>query len=189
MSEVPRHGLGRAGKALPRPHAGLLTLLALGVLCCGLLVYVIGRPAGTAMGLPHALEFGAQRGASGAWAPVLAGSLPSFAHAFAFSLLSCVLLPRRRLAMTVACLFWLLLDSAFEILQVPALAKPAAAALHSAALVLPGADRIAAYLLQGRFDTLDLLAGGLGAAAAFACAATALAPRSTDRSRQEAAPQ
>lgn len=147
-------------------------ILAGGVLLLGLMVYLFDRPAGTAMALPRLLEPSQPAAVFGA----LGGSLPSFAHAYAFALLSCVVLPRRAGWAAAACAFWVLVDSAFEILQWPPFARPAAAVLQGAAW--PGFDHLGAYLVQGRFDALDLLAGGLGGGAALLCAhALLLRPR------------
>lgn len=147
---------------------------ALAALATGLAVYMFDRPAGSAAGLPDVLQFGAQgaaaAGPGGRLFGVLGGSLPTFAHVFAFSLLSVVLLPRGRRFVLAACAFWLGVNLVFEWLQQPAWSQPVAAWLRLNATALPGAEPLARYLLNGRFDLFDVLAAVLGALAACAVA-------------------
>lgn len=130
-----------------------LVLLALAVLALGTLVYALDRTAGSAVLWPRALT-------RDGGAPVfgtLGGSLPSLAHAFAFSILSALVLPWRRAAQAGACIGWALVDALFEIGQHRAL---------SGALgeLLPP---LAGYWRRGTFDPIDLAAGGVGAALAY----------------------
>jgi hypothetical protein len=148
-------------------------LLAATVFMLGALVYVLDRPAGSAVGLPHLLAFGHGPSFFGA----LGGNLPSFAHGFAFALLTCLLLPPRRRWLAAACAFWAVVDAGFEVLQLPALAQPLAAALRHAAW--PSLETFAAYFANGRFDPLDLLASTLGAFVAFGVAAFVMRRRQT----------
>ncbi len=158
-----QEGLHQPGRgAAPRAPAHMAALLALAVLAAGVLVYLVDRPAGSASALPRQLHLSLGAPLFGAWA----GSLPSFAHAFGFSTLSALLLPRRRLALAGACVFWAAVDAAFEWCQRPELAQPIATWLRQLHAGWPS-EATAAYLVHGRFDPLDLLAGALGAAAAF----------------------
>lgn len=147
---------------------------ALAVFALGLAVYMVDRPAGSAVGLPDLLHVGgtdaAVAGSGGRLFGVLGGSLPTFAHVFAFSLLSVVLLPRGRPFVLAACAFWLGVNLVFEWLQQPAWSQPVAAWLRLNAAALPGAEPLARYLLNGRFDLFDALAAVLGALAALAIA-------------------
>jgi hypothetical protein len=176
------HGLRAAGSGLHRARhdrqGWVLLLLACSMLAAGAALYVFERRPGSAAALPALLEMG-----SGQAGSVWSGSFPSLAHAFAFSLLSCLLLPRRLPWIAAACALWAAVNAVFEVLQWPALAQPVAAALRAA-----GAPELpAAYLLQGRFDPVDLVASGLGAALAFAVAHRLLLPRS-NTSCQEPTP-
>lgn len=148
------------------PAYALGALLATSVFTLGVLVYMLDRPAGSAAALPHGLSFG--RGPS--FFGALGGNLPSFAHGFAFTLLTCLVLPPRQAPMAAACAFWAIADAGFEVLQLPALAQPLAAALRSADAPWPGLEILAAYFANGRFDPLDLLASTLGAFVAFGTA-------------------
>lgn len=170
MNEGHHH---RQRRPVQRAPAGArLALLAAAALTLGVLVYMLDRPAGSAAGLPALLEAG--RSGTPPLFGALGGNLPSFAHAFAFSLLSCLVLPRRLAPMAAACAFWAFVDAGFEVLQQPALAQPVVAALHQTAIDWPGREALAAYLAHGRFDPLDLLASSLGAMLAFGLAARAI---------------
>lgn len=169
MTEGPYH-LRPASLA---PAYTLGALLAATVFMLGVLVYLLDRPAGSAVALPHLLPFGHGPSFFGA----LGGSLPSFAHGFTFTLLTCLVLPPRLAPMAAACAFWAVADAVFEVLQLPALAQPLAAALRHTAW--PGHDMFAAYFANGRFDPFDLLASTLGALLAFAAAAHVIRRRQT----------
>ena len=156
-------------------------LLAVAMLAMGLAVYVLDRAPGSAMAWPAAWSIGpaadtpAVAGA-GKWLGVVTGSLPSFVHAFAFALLSALLLPRTRSWAAAACAAWALIDTVFEVFQHPVLSAHAARWLQDLVLGTAlqwSADKTARYLVSGRFDPFDVLAGALGALAAYAvCRAT-----------------
>lgn len=162
------------------PNAALWgALLALAVLAAGALVYTLDRPAGSAAGLPWPLApTGRNLGVFG----VLGGSLPSFAHAFAFSLANCLLLSGAGVgyaALGGCCGRWALLETVLECLQHPALGQPLATLLRQ---VVPHgatpdtwADRlvghVANYFAHGTFDPLDVIAALVGAGASFTLAA------------------
>jgi hypothetical protein len=122
---------------------------ALLVLTAGVGVYALARGA-------HPLLPG-----FAAWS----GPLPTLLHTAAFVLLSlAVCAPWPRLA-PVVCAGWVLLEAAFELLQLDAVA-------HMPALQALGrAEPLVRAYLNGRFDPFDILAavcGALVAAAVFA---------------------
>ena len=98
---------------------------------------------------------------------VVGHSLPTFAHVFAFCLLTAALLAVGTEAAITVCLGWFLVDVAFELGQHSALA-PALSTLippwFAHLLILNQTD---SYFLDGTFDPLDLLAIALGALAAY----------------------
>lgn len=151
-------------------------------LAAGLAVYVLGRAPGSAMAWPAAWSLGLAAeplagSSAGRWWGVLVGSLPSFAHALAFAVLSVLLLPRTRGWAVMACATWGLIDTLFEVLQHPALSGTAAHGLQGLGLSAPlqwCADKTARYLAQGQFDVWDVMAGVLGAAVAYVLCRTAL---------------
>lgn len=157
---VSRSNLRSCKSNMPQILAGL------GGLLLGALVYVFERsPESYGFGvivrdylgfiLPHRMVFG-----------VLANNLPSFTHVFAFSLMTAGLLGTRRKGNLLICLLWFLTDTVFEIGQglkqlslaiIPELFK-----VHT----LPMAN-LQEYFRCGTFDLRDIVAGLLGALAAF----------------------
>ncbi len=136
--------------------AGLALLL-------GAAIYLVDRPAGSAWLVPSAWQAakpGRGFGAVGQW-------LPSLVHAFAFSVLTAWLLPRRAGCAAAACLGWALVDSLAEIGQHSAVSAPLAAALAAAFDSAPLAARLARYFTQGTFDPADLAAALAGSALAY----------------------
>lgn len=143
---------------------------AAAALAVGLLVYLGDRPADTAWLLPHAGALHGHVGLGGA-----ASWLPSAVHAFAFALLSALVLPPRRPLYTMACAGWVLVDVLFELGQHPAAAAPLSRWLQ-AHLPLDLAQPLARYFLAGTFDRADLGAALLGGAAAWLLLRRAEAP-------------
>lgn len=139
-----------------------LAAVALLVFLTGVLVYATDRGPHTAWLLPEFLRAPPGRGplfgALGRW-------LPSFAHAFAFSIWT-ALLPGSRRAV-VACLVWAVVDGAFEFAQLPVLARPIARALTAGGTDSHLLDHLAVAFAAGTFDTDDLVSIAAGCAAAF----------------------
>ena len=145
---------------------------AVAALVMGGLVYVVDRDWTSTQFL--AAFAGLQPGVSGLFGP-LGPVLPSFLHAYAFALLLILLIGRTRRAAAVGAGAWFACAAALEFLQAPSLqrlfidhAVPASAAplLHS----------IQSYVLNGHFDPGDLVAAGLGCAAASAISSVREAP-------------
>ena len=134
------------------------------VLLFGVCFYMIERPPGTVYMLPAA--FSLFEGA-----PVLlgglGGSVPTFCHAFAFTLLTAGLLGCSRAHAAIPCLGWLSTDLAFELGQHPALRHAAAESIPLWLERLPVLGNTRAYFLGGTFDPLDLLSIVLATAAAY----------------------
>lgn len=148
----------------PWPHrsrwlwaAGLL-MLALGVA-----VYVLDRPDGTAMLLPRSWVMHAP---GQSWFGAIGGSLPSFVHAFAFSLFTALVLPRTWRHGALACGGWALCETLFELGQHPQVSPWLVQQLHAMA-GWPGMEALRRYFKQGSFSTSDVVAGLAGAALAF----------------------
>ncbi|MDO9075787.1 MAG: hypothetical protein Q7U73_21270 [Rubrivivax sp.] len=133
-------------------------LLALAV---GALVYLADRDPAHVMALPAfaVLATGPLFGAAADW-------LPSFVHAFAFSLFTAAAWPRALRPAYGACVFWWAVDLAFEAAQHPPWRAALARALPSGLDTLAPANWVARYAQQGRFDPMDVLAITAGALAA-----------------------
>jgi hypothetical protein len=164
---APRAASGAvARRAQQRATIGL-AVLALVLLLLGTAVYVLDRPAATAALLPAAWE----RSVAGvAWFGSIGDWLPSFVHAFGFSVFTALVLPRTPRRAAWACGSWAVVDSLAEVGQHAVVSPILAAAL----LGLPpaGADKpvlacIARYFSQGSFDPRDLAAGLFGAGLAY----------------------
>lgn len=153
------------------PSLNGLALLAALALLLGAAVYLSDRPAGSAWLLPAAWQARWQ-----AWWPAPSASgwfgsaglwLPSFVHAFAFSVLTAWLLPARTACAAAACGGWALIDTLAELGQHASVSQDVAAtvaALHGDG---PLALHIARYFTGGSFSVADLAAALAGSAAAF----------------------
>lgn len=146
------------GRLSPERVSVAAGLLALAV---GALVYLADRGPAHVMALPAfaVLATGPLFGAAAGW-------LPSFMHAFAFSLFSAAAWPRTRRPAYGACAFWWAVDLAFEAAQHPQWRAALAGALPSGLDTVTPAGWVARYVEQGRFDPADVLALTAGALAA-----------------------
>jgi hypothetical protein len=144
--------------AMPRVNAFQLALGA-AFLLVGAAVYSFARRA-QIDGLPQALHFpGALR------LPVLlAGSLPTFAHTAAFSLMTAAVLGSRRYAAWRVCAIWVGVNAGFELGQHPSLRPWLNGALVDAPWPF---DSLRGYFARGTFDVADLGAAALGGLAAW----------------------
>ena len=138
----------------------LLALLGLGT---GVAVYLLDR-GGAAYFVP---------GEIGAALPIrsvfgsLSGSLPAFAHVFAFALFTAALLGPGRVDGSRICLAWWGADSIFELGQANAVDAFILDLVPVALADVWPVAYVTSYFRQGTFDLQDLLAIALGAAAAF----------------------
>lgn len=147
-------------------------------LLLGTAVYVFDRPAGTAYLLPAwlSLQDSGVRpfGAFGA-------SLPTLAHAFAFSLLTALVLPRGAGNAALACGGWAALETLFELGQHPSVSPLLARAIGERFSGIPVLDHVVPYFKGGVFDGMDVLFGLLGALAAFVVLRLAHSPEQGQR--------
>ena len=147
-----------------RRYRALQLLAALAVLALGTLVYVVDRPEDATPHLSalHALAIIWPHHSLGP----IADHLPTFAHAFAFSVLTALALgPAWR---AVSCLGWLSTNAAFEVGQHPRAAEGFAMLLPSSLEQAPLVDALVQYFVSGTFDVGDLVSICVGAAAAYA---------------------
>jgi hypothetical protein len=154
--------LGDAGR-LRHGRAALPWVLGLAALALGMVVYLVDRnPAHSLLAPGIAAHAGAPVfGALGGW-------LPSWAHAFAFSLFTAAALPVGRVPHYGACVAWGAINVAFELGQHPQVSPRLAQALSTGFWPPPVARPLAQYFLRGTFDVGDLVAACLGALAAAA---------------------
>lgn len=134
------------------------------ILLLGVFVYVLDRrgavlPVWFATTVSPIADSELVFGTSGMW-------LPSFAHAFSFSVLTAAVWRSLGRAAYGACLMWWLIDVAFEATQHPRLSSTVADAMKA----LPGqtwvAHRVANHFVAGTFDIADVVAITFGSVAA-----------------------
>ena len=132
-----------------------LLAIAVTALLAGVAFYWAGRPSGSALflSLLPPSPPGQNSESFASWF----GWLPTFAHVFAFSLLTFLALGRRHLLF--ACLMWGVINALFELGQ----ALPA-----GTIQLLPDFLNFRSYFAHGVFDPLDLVACVAGAWAAWA---------------------
>lgn len=137
--------------------------VALVVLVLGVLVYVLDRPSEaapflSAISAAHLLPnvFGR-----------LGENLPTFAHVFAFSLLTEAWAGGGKRSCLLVCMTWFGIDSAFEIGQYPKISEQLVQIIPGWLEGLPILGQADAYFLSGTFDTRDLISIAVGAAAAY----------------------
>jgi len=136
---------------------------ALVVLSLGTLLYVLARPSDqvpvlSALNVSHLLP---------AVVGGLGSSLPTFAHVFAFSLLTAVLLDGGRRVCLAACLAWFFVDTAFEVAQHRHIGASIAEVIPDWFEAVPILDQAGSYFVAGIFDPWDLMSIALGAGAAY----------------------
>ncbi len=138
-------------------------VIGLAVLLLGTMVYVVDRPGDQSF-VPGDLSlFHLTPPVFG----VIGHSLPTFAHVFAFCLLTAALLSHAKRTAITVCLGWFLVEAAFELGQHSALALALLTAMPPWFAGLPILNKSANYFLHGTFDPLDMLAIALGALAAY----------------------
>ena len=140
-----------------------LLLIGLTVLLLGALVYVIDRPPEQVpvlsdLNLSHHI-------------PALFGSvghsLPTFAHVFAFCLLTALLLGNAKRNAAAVCLAWFCVDSAFELGQTEQAAGWLQPFIPQWFDYVPILDQTGSFFGNGTFDVFDLISIALGAVTAY----------------------
>ena len=97
----------------------------------------------------------------------LTNQLPTFTHLLAFALLTAGIVGAGRRTAALVCLFWLLVETAFEAAQHPIVSSwlvPHVPQWSEHILLL---DNTRNFLLNGTFDPLDLVAAGIAALCAY----------------------
>ncbi len=143
-----------------------LVLAAIGVLMLGTLVYLLGRGSQTYF-VPDWLYAGGAPTPIFAW---ICEHLPSFAHTFAFTLLtSAVLWPWRVLAPSI-CFVWFTIECLLEVGQLDVLARHITGFVPSWFDGVPILEVTSSYFINGTFDPLDIFSIALGSLSAYTLA-------------------
>ena len=140
--------------------AGAATIFFLGVL-----VYLFDRPAAEIYFVPD--WWVPAEGVAGLFG-TLGRHLPTFAHVYAFALITVAVTGARSRMALMICAGWFMLEAVFEITQLDAIATQIAAVVPAWFASVPLFDTVAGYFVNGRFDPLDLLSIAFGALAAYA---------------------
>ncbi len=139
-------------------------VIGLAVLLLGTAVYFLDRPWEQTIFVPGDLSlFSLTSSVFG----VIGHSLPTFAHVFAFSLLTIALVGGAKRAAITVCLGWFLVDAAFELGQHPQVASGLSSLIPQWFEHLPVLDRTSGYFVYGTFDPLDLVSAALATLAAY----------------------
>ena len=139
-------------------------VIGLAVLLLGTAVYFLDRPWEQTIFVPGDLSlFHLTPSVFGG----IGHSLPTFAHVFAFSLLTIALVGGAKRAAITVCLGWFLVDASFEMGQHPQVASGLSSLIPPWFEHLPVLDRTPSYFLYGTFDPLDLVSAALAALAAY----------------------
>ncbi len=140
-----------------------LLLIGLTVLLLGTLVYILDRPPEQVpvlsyLNLSHHIPalFGS-----------VGNSLPTFAHVFAFCLLTTLLLGNSKQHAAVVCLAWFCIDAAFELGQTEQAAGWLQPFIPQWFDYLPILDQTGSFFGNGTFDVFDLISIALGAVTAY----------------------
>lgn len=162
---MPRWMHRRSPSRAQGDHApGIDTMpVALGLLALALgsLVYLTDRDGARAALIPTVSAL-----AGSQWFGVLGLWLPSWAHAFAFSLFTASFLPWTSAWRQGGCLMWFAVDAAFELGQHPAIRQDLVPALERHLGPGPLGGLLSGYFVGGTFDRLDIAAAGIGALSA-----------------------
>ena len=132
------------------------------VLASGGIVYLLGRPPGTASFIPIWLN-SYQPDLASSW---LSQSLPSLCHVFGFAVLTTWVLRPWRGALAFSCLFWVVINILFELGQIDLVAAEITSRFPAFFDQWPIFRDVDAYFVTGVFDPIDIVfivLGGLGA--------------------------
>ena len=97
----------------------------------------------------------------------LGNHLPTFVHVYAFILLTAVVVAPSRAFAIAICIFWLVIDSVFELAQIRFIAQGVANLAPEWFRAIPFLENTSDYFLAGTFDVLDLYSIAAGSVAAY----------------------
>jgi hypothetical protein len=141
----------------------VLALLATAVLLAGAGVYVFDRP-------PTSFYLTFEWLATSHLPPLFGAvgwNLPSFAHAFGFSILTTCAISEHSSNQWRGCAIWFVLDSGLEAGQTKLVAAQVDKLMPDWFDGMPVLENVARFFTEGRFDSLDLAAVLAGCIAAW----------------------
>jgi hypothetical protein len=139
-------------------------IVAVIVLTIGVLVYLLDRPSTSVYFVPDSWSLGDS-------IPPIFGAigdhLPTFSHTFAFILFTSAVLEPWRWSAVVACAWWYIVGSLFEIAQSEVWAAAIATRVPGWFADWPLLDNVAEYFIAGHFDLVDLASIAAATVSAF----------------------
>ena len=141
-----------------------LIIIAVSVLCIGVLIYMLDRQAEYTYFIPDWLSFNNQKNR-------LFGNfgnqLPTFIHVYVFILLTAIVTPPSTTNNLLICSTWFFIDSLFEIAQIKPIAQWIVKNTPDWFMSVPLLENTTSYFSNGTFDALDLLSILAGTIAAY----------------------
>ena len=158
---------GSAGKAtmkrISKPVASQLTA-AIIALSVGAAVYLFDRQVDHVYLMAPWMTLGDH---SSSIFGALGNCLPAFTHVYVFILLTAALAAPTLRSALVICLFWSVIDIAFELGQLTVVARQISALIPAWFGAVPVLENTSRYFLSGTFDVLDVISIAAGALAAY----------------------
>lgn len=142
----------------------LLIIIGLAALALGAVLYIYDRPAAHIYFVPNFLS---QYNGEPSLFGFIGYYMPTFLHVFSFCLISIGILGSEQGLELGICLFWLLIDGAFEIAQHQYIAHEIVHHIPDWFKVIPILENTKNYFIHGQFDPADLIAILLGTVTAY----------------------
>jgi len=148
-----------------RPVNKIQILIGALALLFGSLVYLVDRPPDQTYFLySSSIDISLYSALPNLFGPI-GNSLPAFIHVFSFIVITAGLISYRNRGYLIICLWWLLVDCAFELGQ--RFSSWSLKMIPDWFARLPFLENTEAFFLQGTFDSLDLAAITLGSIIAY----------------------
>ena len=153
-----------AQRFLVKQSSILQVTIALSALAMGILVYLMDRQPESVYFFPHWLSSPTH---TGLFFGAVGNYLPTFIHVYVFIILTVVVMAPKAGRMEYICVFWLVVDSLFELGQISIISQWIAAITPDWFSGIPVLENTAAYFTSGTFDYLDIFSIVIGTIAAY----------------------
>jgi len=147
-----------------QPSVKIQTAAAVTALLIGVFVYLLDRQSESVYFMTYWMSLG---NTMNPFFGIVGNQLPTFIHVYAFILLTMAVASASRESVLIICLFWLILESLFELAQITVIAQWIANYTPEWFHGIPFLENTAAYFLAGTFDVLDLCSIAAGTLAAY----------------------
>ena len=147
-----------------QPSVKTQTAIAVTALLIGVFVYLLDRQSESVYFMTCWMSLG---NTMNPFFGTIGEQLPTFVHVYAFILLTMAVVSPSREYVLPVCLFWLIIDSLFELAQITVIAQWTTGYVSEWFHGIPFLENTAAYFLGGTFDVLDLCSIAAGTLAAY----------------------